>query len=538
MENKDWDSYLQRILGEFEANEDSHWEDLNSKLNASSMDPDKDDVPSDEVLRESLSEYKPTDEIQGWEALASSLDQADKAFDKEINEKVKHYNAPHDPDAWSLFLKNFSAYKALRLKLIALKAFEASAVLLLVFTVFQMHQKGAFQLYDQQEKLSYSETATESSNKPWSAEQLDPSKSITGISESAEQSERFQSNGVNHLSAHSTDHTSLANGVTGSDESGTIHTDQIFTLPFLPSQNVAYFNSVSDDRNDILSDLTHVSAGASSMAASHRLDYVTETLAQTEIGVKNNFAGLIPYPVYVKPASKKFLEFGMLAQVDFNTLKMPQDILYTNRKQFVFPLQGLPCTGYGAGFTVALVHNRWAVESGVIYNSKTFKPGRSLTVGEATDHSKVEFDAMQIQIISAPIQLRYKITPQNRFQWYAIAGVGMHIIAQSDIDVDVNYNFSSLPVGENPNNHPALAKTIRESQRLRDNFRQKAPFSTKSFITANLGLGFEYAVAARKSLFLQSTYQYQIPNLRFSNHNGKQLVSTAIQVGVRTPLGY
>jgi hypothetical protein len=145
---------------------------------------------------------------------------------------------------------------------------------------------------------------------------------------------------------------------------------------------------------------------------------------------------------------------------------------------------------------------------------------------------------MQIQLISMPIQIRYKIIPQNRFKLYAIAGLGMHIIAQSDIDVDVNYNFNSLPVGENPNNHPALAKTIRESQRLSDNFRRKAPFSTKSYVSANLGLGIEYAVADRKTLFLQTTYQYQIPNLRFSNHNGKHLVSTSIQAGVRTPLGF
>jgi hypothetical protein len=142
MESKDWDSYLQKILGEFESGEKSHWEDLNSKLSGQTADHDDLSFPDDESLRTTLADYQPIGEVTGWEKVASSLDKADSEFDNEVADKVKHYEAPYNPDAWPLFLKHFSAYKTLRLKLIAMKIVEASAVVLLLFTVLQMNKKG------------------------------------------------------------------------------------------------------------------------------------------------------------------------------------------------------------------------------------------------------------------------------------------------------------------------------------------------------------------------------------------------------------
>jgi hypothetical protein len=265
--------------------------------------------------------------------------------------------------------------------------------------------------------------------------------------------------------------------------------------------------------------------------------YITESLGHRTSQVTYLNVSSVPDPVFVKHLEKSFLEFGMMAQIDYNQLKMPEDRLYNNGRQVVFPLQGLTSPGYGAGFTLALAHARWAVETGAIYNAKSFSPGRALTVGVTADHSNVEFDAMRMQLISVPLQFRYRFEPQGRLKAYALAGFGLHLIAQSDIDVLVKYNFPSLPEGENPNNNPSLARTIRETKRVSDDFREKAPFSNTSYISANLGAGLEYRLTERQTVFLQAAYQYQIPNLRFSNHNGKHLLSVSVQAGVRTPLG-
>jgi hypothetical protein len=537
MKSKDWDSYLQSILGDFEPKGDPSWEDLTSKLGDTPIDTDSSSIPGDEALKNSLAAYKPTGAVQGWEELSSSLDKADAEFDNEVEDKIKHYNAPYDPNAWSLFLKHFSTYKALRLKLIALKVFEASAVLLLVFTVFQMNQKGSFPMFGKQKNIEANSTQSAISQDQYLAEQtLNTSNKNTLVS-NEEEGQLLQTSTTNNTGEYAAIGSYSDNNLTRNKESGLRTTSNASSIPTIPLNHLKRSSTSGLGSTPTFSGMDKIMVEPIVMSTNIQQDFITEPLALTNINLENQSASLIPFPIYVKPADKGHLEFGMLAQVDFNNLKMPQDILYTNRKQFVFPLQGVPSVGYGAGFTLGVAHEQWAFESGVIYSSKTFRPGRSLTIGKGSDNSSVVFDAMQIQLISIPIQFRYTMLKQNRFKLYAIAGFGMHIIAQSDIDVDVNYNFNSLPEGENPNNHPALAQTIRESQRLSDNFRHKAPFSTQSFVSANLGLGLEYAIAARKTLFLQTTYQYQIPNLRFSNHNGKQLVSTSIQAGVRTPLG-
>ncbi len=540
MKNKDWDNYLQKILGEFEPNADSHWEDITSKLEESSTDQSLNEIPDDEALRNLLSDYKPTDKIQGWEALTASLDQADRAFDTTVSDKIKDYNAPENPDAWSFFLQHFNTYKALRFKLIAVKVFEASAILLLLFTVFQINQKGSFAIFGTQNEAKnelYSNLST--SHQPM-AEQISISGQTHGLNQQGQEKTVSQSSFTNNSAANGGRLSSagLDFGKNINSASSSNNALPFAIIPALPIQNATQIQKTGINHSPAMADIASIIYNQSILPPAVQEDYITPPLAQSSSTIENHTNNLIPYPVFVAPAANSFLEFGMLAQIDFNNLKLPQDILYTNRKQFVFPLQGIPSVGYGAGFTLGVSHDRWAFESGLIYSSKTFKPNRSLTLGEGTDQSTVEFDAMQLQLVSAPLQFRYKISPQNRFKVFAIAGVGLHLIAQSDIDVDVDYNFNSLLTGENPNNHPALAQTIRESQRLSDNFRHKAPFSTQSFITANIGLGVEYVIVERKTIFLQSTYQYQIPNLRFSNHNGKQLVSTSIQAGVRTPLGF
>jgi hypothetical protein len=200
-------------------------------------------------------------------------------------------------------------------------------------------------------------------------------------------------------------------------------------------------------------------------------------------------------------------------------------------------LQGITSPGYGGGFTLAIGHPRWALETGLVYSAKTFKPGRQLTIGDEFNNGSVEFEAMRLQLVSVPLQFRYRFEPKGRLKAYAMAGFTMHVIVQSDIDMMVKYHFASLKAGENPNNNPAAAQTIHETRRISEDIKDGAPFSTKSFISANLGLGIEYVLRENKTLFLQTAYQYQIPNLRFSNHNGKHILSLSLQAGVRTPLG-
>jgi hypothetical protein len=179
----------------------------------------------------------------------------------------------------------------------------------------------------------------------------------------------------------------------------------------------------------------------------------------------------------------------------------------------------------------------WALETGVIYSAKEFKPGRQLIVGGVFDNGSVDFDAMRLQLVSIPVQYRYRFDHTGRLRMYALGGAGLNVIAESITDVHVEYHFPSLSFGQNPNSNPDLVETIEETRQISEHFRDGAPFSTKSFLSINGGIGIEYQISEYKTLFLQTMVQYQIPDLKFSNNNGKHLRTASLQAGVRTPLG-
>ncbi|MEO5907524.1 MAG: hypothetical protein ABIQ11_12410, partial [Saprospiraceae bacterium] len=245
----------------------------------------------------------------------------------------------------------------------------------------------------------------------------------------------------------------------------------------------------------------------------------------------------LPKPKYVKKKVGTYTEFGIVSQMDYNRMRMPEDKLYSAGRQVVFPQKGLLSTSLGSGFTIALGHPRWAIETGLIYSSKKFNPGRQLVVGSAFDRGSVEFKTMNLQLVSLPLQFRYRIDHKGSFRFYSLAGFEIHLITKSDIDVLIKYDFASAAAGVDPNNDPKFANVIQETRRISEHIRDGAPLSTKSFLSLNAGLGCEYSLSGQKTLFLQSAVQYQVPNVKFSNNNGKNIRSISIQGGVRMPIG-
>lgn len=561
MGNSEWDNYLRDLLGEFKSEGDTpHWEEFAEQLDSRSTLEEDADLLEDENLRETLSSYKPGGDVLGWDRIEAALNAEDKAFDENVRRKINHYEPVYDPHSWSLFLKQLSANKLLRAKLIALKLAESVAILLLIITVVNISRQGKFPFPTEiaQETQPYLSTDNSIHDKVYNAEESNTSKDFSIKST------------IRMAKA-----TSIVADKIGSTSSGKHHSIIDVAAAVLPNQlpvngGVTYevsngkvdvtemvpFDETSEKIQVINESSTIVIAETPLPATTEVTDkaiddnipqdfaallinetYITEALVWNPTSISAKTSHTIPVAKLVSRKAKTYVEFGMMAQVDYNQLKMPEDRLNSFSRTFVFPLQGITSPGYGGGFTLALGHPRWALETGLVYSAKSFKPGRQLTIGDEFNNGSVEFEAMSLQLVSVPLQFRYRFEPKGRLKAYALAGFGMHVIVQSDIDIMVKYHFGSLAAGENPNNNSAAAQTIHETRRISEDIKDGAPFSTKSFISANLGLGIEYVLRENKTLFLQTAYQYQIPDLKFSNHNGKHILSLSLQVGVRTPLG-
>jgi hypothetical protein len=562
MGNKEWDNYLREILGDFKSEGGpTDWDEVARQYDAENLTSSTTESVEDEILREKLTNYTPDGQVEGWERIESSLDASEAEFDQQMRSRIHEFHLPKDPHSWQSFLNTFSKHKILRAKLIALKVFESAAVLLLLITILHMGQTGRLPLISTQpQELAQSETnSSESLNSPSEKPQpTHPSldmKTIVEIeikniakpeSASTTNDEKF------NVKGSKTGPSAKEKRLNNTEVINKTETNEFEIVKSSPdiSENVLIALSgdipaTTEDQNILESSGIEESVLKENKGAENKdlnlledIDesYITASLASLSSGIEYPKTTPISDPIFVATVNKPTFEFGMLVQADYNQLKLPGDKLYNTGGPVVFPLQGLTSSGYGAGFTLAINHPIWAVETGLIYNAKSFRPGREITLGNASDHSNVEFDAIHMQLISVPLQFRYRFEPKGRLKLYALAGFGLNLITQSDIDVMVEYNFPSLNPGENPKNNPSLARTIRETERVSDDFKKKAPFSSQSYISANLGLGLEYTLAERKTLFLQTAYQYQIPNLRFSNHNGKHLLSISLQAGFRIHL--
>jgi hypothetical protein len=506
MENKEWDDQMRDLVGDFKASDDQPMPD----------------------------HHEPADPEMGWKRIEASLDAADQAFDETIRHRVHHYHPPYDPHTWPVFIKRFTNRKFLRAKLIALKSIEVAALLLLLFTVINLGRVGKLHIDHElftpnRESREHREhiMRNQIEDKPGTTQPLKQAEKKTEVFAVADPvsasgfSKANSSNGsVSLLKSESVLLNNLA-----SDSEIKLTT----VTPSIPTFTSRSITTQGPDNSS-----ASLPAPATAKA---RKGHSTSLLAMATPHLMISRLASIPTPQRAKQRNRTYTEFGVIVQSDYNSLRMPEDRLYIFGKQVVFPQKGIMSLGFGQGFTMALAHPKWALETGVIYSAKTFSPGRNLIVGGAFDNVKVEFEAMRMQVISVPLQYRYRFDQSGRFKAYALAGLGFHVIAHSNTDVELEYHFASLALGQNPKSVPELEETISESHRITEHIKDGAPLSSKSLVTANAGLGLEYSITPHKKLFLQSAVQYQIPGVEFSNNSGKHLQSVSLQAGIRTSLG-
>ena len=540
MESNQWEDQLRNLLSEY--NSPDSISPLETDPAALNSTPENTSTPS-------------PDQIQAWKRIEASLDAADHAFDETISQRVKNFNPPYDPHSWPLLLKRLADKRYLRAKLIVMKSVEVAILLLLILTAVNIERNGKLpfnsNLLSPDTKIQQ-QTIPSNNNK---AEYQQPIQntptSTTKTNNDFTQVDRQQDQLANDHSVLFADNSTVRKN----NETNVANTNLDKTISTIGISNsiASIENVIANNQN---SKIYHGQTSSAKEIPSMSMNglnfsfeptavpkvetnydsYITAPIASELIAVDHP-TKTVPEPKFVEALNHTYTEFAVLAQVDYNALKMPEDRLYSSGREIIFPSKGIMSPGYGAGFTIAIGHPIWALETGVIYSAKDFEPGRQLIVGGAFDNGSVDFEAMRLQVVSLPVQYRYRFDHTGRFKAYGIAGGGFHVIAESDIDVSIKYHFPSLAFGENPNNDPSLAATIQESRRIREHIRDGAPFSTKSFVSVNAGLGIEYMITEHKALFLQTVAQYQIPNITFSNNNGKHLRSVSLQAGIRGPLG-
>lgn len=549
--NNRWDEALKDKLHDFTPdNTKPAWDVFVSKLAT-------DEVilqPEESSIQQSLDHYSANEPVSGWDRIESSLNESEKLFDDAIRDRVRQFHQS-EANAWHNFSTFWSYKRHLRQNLIALKCIESSFLLLLLFAFYNLSEFGKpeIELPDYYYEIVNSDSDSQSSTDKVIALHEDQGNTKSLADQSDFESGSIEVNNNTAQNSTSTD-TPVSQKRNNRDLSASNRhnakgktKNNRKSLAFMENsmQEIRFDRTLLDN-----STLSHKTNTPSSSANSNQKEIESAFNSKSRI----QFSNMNTLPVEVSPIEilsssqigsikpnkrgKLQTVFGIITQGDYTGLRIAENKVYTFGDAIVFPSKRLYTAGFGGGFTLSLVRNNIAFETGMIYSSKSFRPGREVVIGSSSDNSSVEFQTMDMQVLTLPVMARFAIGAKKRLNPYLITGMAMNVVAKLDMDVVSNYHFASLAVGEDPSSKPHLLQTIQESKRLREGILDGEPFSSKNYLTANIGAGLEYALINHRSLFIQSIFQYQIPNLNFSNNKGKDLRSIAIQAGVRTTLGY
>ena len=218
----------------------------------------------------------------------------------------------------------------------------------------------------------------------------------------------------------------------------------------------------------------------------------------------------------------------MFAGSDYNYIETPYDEVFDVEQYGRF------AEGYQAGVTIGFKNKNIEVVTGGIYSRKDYEPRipteylRNLPGPPIA----VKFDRIQLNMLEIPLNFRYTYLNKTRWKFYAQTGTSLHIALLADYD---RSNISDLFLLAAPGEPtPKL-----EEKEFKDGLLEGGSFEENSYFTANLGLGTEYLLNPRWSIFMQPSVKAYMPS-GFNNGLGPNLdriSSFSIVTGARVTFG-
>jgi hypothetical protein len=555
MTGKDIDHIIKKLFQDYDpGSQNMQWDRMEEALDKMQMD----DAHFDQEMKTSMEEYVPDQIASNWAAMDQLLvDDANQQFDEEIKEKVEDYETPYEPKTWPVLKDRLIAEDALRRRLYIAKILEIACVLiaLMTFVNFYPNIKTSV-LKPTGEFLSEKILQKKDDKTVLSENQISP---VTKHDNSFPAPESF-STPTSKVDKSISENLEVqsSNKLTATNQSAAASP---LTEPENPSVQVMNNNSSLGRTSEVVGtdvrEAHEISIASGSGDRSEKqimeslpkketvfgqippiLESRTKNIASANL---NLLATQIDAPILnaqVLPVAsplqktKTRVRLGLMTSVDVNILYIPEDNFYSSGKPIEFTEKTIAAPGYGAGVSLSFDRPKWGIETGLYYSSKTYEPNRILQIGQTFDIRTLDFRNINLNMISIPLNLKGNIDGKGKWRLYALGGVSFNVIAEAQYDL-IQKNNLKAPAAVQSSEFMA---TTQEVQRVREHILDGAKFSSKSYFTANTGIGLERYIGRKFSVYLQPTYQYQVPFVRFSDNNGKHLQSLTLQFGTRVPI--
>lgn len=230
--------------------------------------------------------------------------------------------------------------------------------------------------------------------------------------------------------------------------------------------------------------------------------------------------------------SPRRIFIGAYSGIDFMRIQTPRDDIY-NKSGYV--QYGV---GYDFGLYAAWRRGNWGIETGMGYYSKSFKPKPDLEIfGGSLDQGYLSsrLYKVDLDVISLPIRLTYRLGNFRKTALLAVAGVSYHLALQADFLYNTSRYTGGAPANEgNVNKDPVLNSSPK--YRVAGNgVLDGGEFRENSQVMTEAGIRMEHAFWPRFAAFVEPTLNYSISNKGIGPKQNK-LGSLSLKFGVLTNL--
>jgi hypothetical protein len=203
-------------------------------------------------------------------------------------------------------------------------------------------------------------------------------------------------------------------------------------------------------------------------------------------------------PTLKNVLEKKYVSISPYISADFNAINSHPGIQVLDESELKF-LTLTPGLGIDIGF-----HNEpWAVKTGLGYGYKFYDPNISEQFGSIHGYQELNFNKVAMHVLEIPVRLHFDVLKGLRHSLYVVAGSSLHYIVRQEYDKP--RRSLEFDLGGQEKVYSRIQPLLEDNKYESGNFL--VGFSEASYITADIGIGFERKLSNDLAIYVQPTYQ-------------------------------
>ena len=463
-------------------------------------------------------------------AEAADLTADNNIIDQKVQQNLEDYEAPYEPENWSLMRERIQEEFSLRRKLIRYRVVEVSVMILAIFTLFSYLPKnelGNFIILEQvkeriKQKVSPKKTQeTALQNAP-----------IASVSKNTNKSSENKEIDLDIFSPEiQTNYIATGDAISiyAVQEVKTVSPLDVLETALELNGNVKLKASnipVIEEKEEKKGLFAWMKKDQESKPEMNEDETMKSFLLEA---LENKKAKeLSSNKEEVLKASKVKLEhknvrLAMFTSADLYGVYAPYDRFFNYS----------PGTAYdanmGGGILLDFQKNRLHIVTGGAYMPKYYQPshGDEVIGSFETAYVREDLEEIKLDIVHIPLDFRYDFIQKPKWRLYGVAGAAFNIVLETayDIEQEVVASSSATFSREVISDFRNTASNLNQKE-FPEGVAEGGGLPENTFLTAQLGFGVERFVTQRWSIFFEPVYQQQFSGMGIGpNENSFRTVS-------------